>query len=253
MSTTARPVVRTVIVTGAGGGLGRAFASGFAAHGDRVIVADIDETAAVETVRLLEAAGGTAVAVRADVTDRASAEALATTAAELGGGVIDVLVNNAAIYAAIRRAPFEEITEDEWDRVLSVNLKGVWQMSRAVSPHLAAGSSIVNLASATVLSGSAEWAHYVASKAGVIGLTRVLAKELGVRDVRVNAIAPGFTLTEASHGLMADAATYGVERGAIKRAIEPADIVGAALFLAGAESAFVTGQTLVVDGGRQFL
>jgi NAD(P)-dependent dehydrogenase (short-subunit alcohol dehydrogenase family) len=111
---------------------------------------------------------------------------------------------------------------------------------------------VINLSSATVMSGSAHWAHYVASKGGVIALTRVLAKELGARSITVNAIAPGFTLTEASYGLMEDAETYGVDRGAIRRSSEPDDIVGTALFLAGPGSAYITGQTIVVDGGRQF-
>jgi len=244
---------RTVVVTGAGSGLGRAFAVGFAAEGYRVVAADIDEPNAVATVALLQDAGAEALAVGVDVTDRASTDSLAAAAADFGGGRIDVLINNAAIYATIERSSFEDIADHEWDRVLGVNLKGVWQMTRAASPHLAAGSSVINLASATVLSGSAHWAHYVASKAGVIGLTRVLARELGTRDITVNAIAPGFTLTEASRGLLPDAETYGVERGSIKRAIEPEDVVGAALFLAGGGSGFVTGQTLVVDGGRQFL
>jgi NAD(P)-dependent dehydrogenase (short-subunit alcohol dehydrogenase family) len=103
------------------------------------------------------------------------------------------------------------------------------------------------------MSGSPQWAHYVASKAGLIGLTRTMARELGARDIRVNAIAPGFTLTDASRSLIDDAETYGVDRGALKRGAQPEDIVGAALFLASDASAFITGQTLVVDGGRQFL
>jgi NAD(P)-dependent dehydrogenase (short-subunit alcohol dehydrogenase family) len=253
MTASRRATPRTVVVTGAGGGLGRAFALGFAAEGHRVVAADIDEQGAHATVALLRDRGAEALAVMVDVTDRASTDALATASAEFGGGTIDVLVNNAAVYATIERSPFEEISDEEWDRVLGVNLRGVWQMTRAASPYLAAGSAVINLASATVLSGSAHWAHYVASKAGVIGLTRVLARELGTRDITVNAIAPGFTLTEASRGLLEDAETYGVERGSIKRAIEPEDVVGAALFLAGEGSGFVTGQTLVVDGGRQFL
>lgn len=136
---------------------------------------------------------------------------------------------------------------------MGVNLKGPWLVTRAVSPHLPAGGRIINLSSATVMSGSAQWAHYVASKGGVIALTRVMAKELGARDITVNAVAPGFTLTEASLNLMDDAATYGVDRGSIRRASQPEDIVGAALFLASPDAGYITGQTLVVDGGRQFI
>lgn len=244
---------RTVVVTGAGGGLGAAFARAFAAAGDRVVIADIDGDAASRVAAAItETAAVPAIAVRVDVTDRESTDALAAAAVEVGGAV-DVLVNNAAIYAAVTRSPFEGIDEGEWDRVMAVNLKGPWQVTRALSPHLTDGGRVINISSATVYSGSAQWAHYVASKSGVIGLTRVLAKELGARGITVNAVAPGFTLTEASHGLIENAAEYGVDRGAIRRAIDPEDIVGTVQYLASPASAFVTGQTVVVDGGRQFI
>ncbi|TFB75201.1 SDR family oxidoreductase [Cryobacterium glaciale] len=245
---------RTVLITGAAGGLGRAFALGFAAQGDRVVVADTNLEGAQQTVALVEEAGGSALALAANVTQLDSVTQLAADAAAFANdGKIDVIINNAAIYATITRSPFEEIDVDEWDRVMAVNLKGPWLVTRACSPFLANNAAVINLSSATVLSGSAQWAHYVASKGGVIALTRVLAKELGDRNITVNAIAPGFTLTEASYGLIESAAKYGVDRGSIKRASEPDDIVGAALFLAGPGSRYITGQTLVVDGGRQFL
>lgn len=252
MDSTARSP-RTVIVTGAAGGLGRAFAEAFARRGDLAVIADIDEAGAQRAASAIVEAGGKAIGVRVDVTDANSARELAAAAAAAGDGGIDVIVNNAAIYATLTRSPFEEIDEAEWDRVMAVNLKGPWQVVRACSPLLREGARIVNIASATVMSGSAQWAHYVASKAGVIGLTRVMAKELGVRGITVNAVAPGFTLTEASHSLISDAESYGVDRGSIKRPIHPDDIVGAVEFLASPEAAFVTGQTMVVDGGRQFL
>jgi NAD(P)-dependent dehydrogenase (short-subunit alcohol dehydrogenase family) len=245
---------RRVIVTGAGGGLGRAFAAAFAAAGASVVAADIDAAGAQETERLIVAKGGIAVARRVDVTDAGSADALAAFAAEKFGG-IDVLVNNAAIYAGLARTGFESIAEADWDRVMAVNVKGTWLMTKAVAPHLrrAGGGAIVNVSSATVMSGSPLWLHYVSSKAAIIGMTRALARELGDDRITVNAIAPGFTLTQASLDLMENAAAYGVERGALKRAADPTDMVGAALFFASAKGSFVTGQTLIVDGGRQFL
>lgn len=256
-TTSQTPTARgIVVITGAAGGLGRAFALGFAYRGYSVAAVDIDPAGTQATVRAVSQAGGTAEGFTADVTDRESTDTLAENvqafAKRLDTGIHSI-INNAAIYATITRSPFEDIDPDEWDKVMAVNLKGPWMVTRAFSPYLNAGAKIINLASATVYSGSEHWAHYVASKAGVVGLTRVLAKELGRRDITVNTISPGFTLTEASYGLMEDAASYGVDRGALKRASEPEDIVGAAIFLASPESSFVTGQTLVVDGGRQFI
>ncbi|HEY7632648.1 MAG TPA: glucose 1-dehydrogenase [Thermoleophilaceae bacterium] len=240
---------RVVLITGAGGGLGRAFGLAFAEAGSNVVAADIDEAAAGETASLVDG-----LAVRVDVSDGASVSAMVDEVVERFGGV-DVLVNNAALYAGLRRAPFHEIEEDEWDRTMSVNLKGPWLVSKLCLPAMRGreGGSIVNVASATVFSGSPDWAHYVTSKGGMIALTRVMARELGDLGIRVNAIAPGFVLTEASRAVIEDAETYGVARGAIKRSIQPDDIVGTALFLASAASGIITGQTLIVDGGRQFL
>jgi NAD(P)-dependent dehydrogenase (short-subunit alcohol dehydrogenase family) len=244
---------RTVIVTGAAGGLGRAFALGFGALGANVVVADMNETGSAETVRLLVEQGAAAVAVAVNVTSQPSTEALAE-AAIAHFGRIDVLVNNAAIYATLERSSFTDIDPEEWDRVMAVNVKGAWLCSASVYPRMSQpGGRIINIASATVFSGSPLWMHYVASKAAVIGLTRVMAREVGAAGVTVNAIAPGFTLTEASLSLMDDAATYGVSSRAIPRASQPDDIVGTALFLAGERAGYITGQTLVVDGGKQFI
>jgi NAD(P)-dependent dehydrogenase (short-subunit alcohol dehydrogenase family) len=244
---------RVVIVTGAGGGLGRAFAEGFARHGARVVVADIDRAGADRTVESITTGGGDALAAHVDVTDAASTRDL-VAATVAGFGAVDVLINNAAIYATLTRSPFADIDPDEWDRVMRVNVKGTWLMTSAALPAFTRpGASIINIASATVLSGSPEWMHYVASKSAVIGMTRVLAREVGVDGIRANVIAPGFTLTEASLGQIENAATYGVDRGALKRPALPDDIVGAALYLASPLSGYVTGQTLVVDGGKQFI
>lgn len=244
---------KVVIVTGAAGGLGRAFAQGFASTGASVVVADIDMSGVDETAALISATGAKAVAVKVDVTSKESTDALAQAALDAFGR-IDVLINNAAIYATLTRKPFTEIDPAEWDRVMNVNVKGAWLCSASVYPKMShPGGRIVNIASATVYSGSPLWMHYVASKAAVIGMTRVMAREVGGDGVTVNAIAPGFTLTEASLSLIEDAETYGVDRGAIKRSSQPDDIVGTALFLASENASYITGQTLVVDGGKQFI
>ena len=243
---------KVVIVTGAAGGLGRAFAHGFGQAGAKIVVADRNTEGAAETVALLAASGVAAIAVTVNVTDPASTQAMADAAiAEFGR--IDVLVNNAAIYATLKRTPFTEIDPAEWDAVMAVNVKGAWLCAAAVFPLMTNGGSIVNIASATVLSGSPLWMHYVASKGAVIAITRVMAREMGEKNVTVNVIAPGFVLTEASLAIMDDAATYGVERGAIKRVSQPEDIVGTAVFLASEGASYMTGQTLVVDGGKQFI
>jgi NAD(P)-dependent dehydrogenase (short-subunit alcohol dehydrogenase family) len=244
---------KVVIVTGAAGGLGRAFAQGFASAGASLVVADIDMAGVDETAALISATGAKAVAVKVDVTSKESTDALAQAALDAFGR-IDVLINNAAIYATLTRKPFTEIDPAEWDRVMNVNVKGAWLCSASVYPKMShPGGRIVNIASATVFSGSPLWMHYVASKAAVIGMTRVMAREVGGDGVTVNAIAPGFTLTEASLSLIEDAETYGVDRGAIKRSSQPDDIVGTALFLASDNASYITGQTLVVDGGKQFI
>lgn len=244
---------KRVIVTGAAGGLGRGFALAFAAAGAEVIAADIRFEAAEQTAQLIVANGGRAHGAEVDVASEASTRALAQFAVDRMGGV-DALVNNAAIYAGLERKSFDEIAVAEWDRVIRVNVTGVWMMSKAISPVMRRSGSgaIVNVSSATVMSGSPMWLHYVSSKGAVIAMTRALARELGEDGITVNVIAPGFTLTEASFALMENATEYGVMRGALKRAAGTDDIVGAALFFASAAATFITGQTLIVDGGRQF-
>jgi NAD(P)-dependent dehydrogenase (short-subunit alcohol dehydrogenase family) len=241
---------KRVIVTGAAIGLGRAFAHAFAKAGAKVLAVDVNEEGVQETASLMD---GISTA-RCDITTSQSCEALAALAFEKWGG-LDVLINNAALYGTLQRKPFAEIDEDVWDRVMAVNVKGVWQASRHLAPLMktASGGSIINIASATVFSGSPQWMHYVASKGAVIAMSRTMAKELGDDKIRVNVLAPGFTMTEASLGHMENARVYGVDRGALKRPAEVEDIVGGALFLASPLSSYMTGQTMIIDGGRQFI
>lgn len=245
---------KRVVVTGAAGGLGRAFAQAFAGAGSQVVCADLNQAGAVETAELIASEGGQAFGAAVDVTKSQSAAELAQTAQRHMGGA-DVLVNNAALYGTLERGPFEELQEAAWDQVLSVNIKGVWQMSRTFAPLLraAGGGSIINVASATVFSGSPHWMHYVASKGAVIAMGRTMARELGSDNIRVNALAPGFTLTDASLNQMEDAASYGVDRASLKRNAKVEDITGGALYLASPLAKFMTGQTLVIDGGKQFI
>jgi len=213
----------------------------------------VNLSGAEETAQVIRAGGGTAFAAKVDVTSNESCQALAAAARDQLASV-DALINNAALYGTLERKPFDQIEEQVWDQVMAVNIKGVWQMSRAVAPLMKGkGGAIVNIASATVFSGSPQWMHYVASKGAVIAMSRVMAKELGGDNIRVNVIAPGFTLTEASLGQIEDAKGYGVERAALKRNAETEDITGGALYLASDLASFTTGQTLVIDGGKQFI
>jgi NAD(P)-dependent dehydrogenase (short-subunit alcohol dehydrogenase family) len=241
---------KIVLITGAAGGLGREFALTFAKMGAKIAVADINTEGVAETVKLI---GKQAAAFTVNVANEISTKKLAADVVKKWDR-IDVLINNAAIYAGLQRKPFYEIEESEWDKVMNVNLKGTWLVSKSVVPCMQkTGGKIINISSATVMSGSPNWSHYVTSKAGVIGLTRTMAKELGDFNITVNAIAPGFTLTEASLNLMDNAAKYGIDRGAIKRPSSAEDIVGTAVYLASSAADFVTGQTIIVDGGKQFL
>lgn len=249
MSGPPRLAGKRIIVTGAARGLGREFVLHLASLGARVLAADVvglDDTCA----RAREG-GHEVLSAVVDVRSSSDTRALAQTAADALGGV-DALVNNAAI-VSLERRPFDEIPEEEWDRVFNVNVKGAWLCAAAVAPLLrdAGGGSIVNLASEVAFSGSPGVAHYDASKAAIVGLTRVLARELGPAQIRVNALAPGFIPTEGST-VMLGGRQYDVSRTPLGRLGQPQDLLGALAFLVSDESAFVTGQTLLVNGGRLF-
>jgi NAD(P)-dependent dehydrogenase (short-subunit alcohol dehydrogenase family) len=241
---------KRVIVTGAGQGLGREFALHLASLGARVIAADIRADRLKAAVDLARNRGFEIHTVTTDVSDPEQTRALAASAREVMGG-LDALVNNAAIVEGLARRPFDDIDDREWDRVLQVNVKGTWLCAKAAVPLIreAGGGSIVNMASEVAFSGSPGLAHYVTSKAAIIGLTRVLSRELGPSQIRVNALAPGFIPTEGSTTMTA-ATDYDVGRTPLGRLGTPDDLLGAVAFLVSDESAFVTGQTLLVNGGR---
>lgn len=239
---------KVAVITGGARGLGRAFALKMAEEGAAVLVADIDNLN--ETVKQVEAMGGRADLFQADVTRPEDMRAMAKAAVNAFGKV-DILVNNAAVYAGIRRKPFYDIDPQEWDLVMMVNVKGAFLATQAVFPYMQKQGygKIVNLASEVFFTGSHGFAHYVASKGGIIGLTRALAVELGPYNICINCLAPGFTDTEASRSL-ADVNKYDTSKTPLKRLEKPEDLTGAAVFLASAESDFMTGQTMLVDGGR---
>ena len=249
----ARMTGKTVIVTGAGHGIGRAYAERLASEEANVVVADLDGPAVAEVAADIEEMGGQALPVQVDVASWTSVQALAEQAVERFGGV-DGLVNNAAVFSTIpiSRVGFEKIDEAEWDLVMSVNVKGVWNSCRAIVPAMRArgGGSIVNISSGSILHAGGGRMHYVASKAAVLGISRVLARELGDDNIRVNTIAPGNTLSEADPTPEIVAIRQAaIATRSLKRLQTPADLVGAVLFLLSDDAAFITGQMLVVDGG----
>ncbi|HZU06055.1 MAG TPA: 3-oxoacyl-ACP reductase family protein [Chloroflexota bacterium] len=241
---------RVAIVTGAGQGIGRAYALRLAREGARVVVAELQAAKGEETAAAIRAAGGEALAVPTDVADEASTQAMAAAAVNQFGR-IDVLVNNAAIFYGVERKPFDQLTVAEWDRVMAVNVRGVWLCCKAVVPYMRrqGGGKIINIASDTVFSGVPNFLHYVASKGAVVALTRALARELGDSQICVNAVAPGFTLSEAGLAAGEEPARRAIAGRALARAETPEDLVGTIVYLASSDSDFVTGQTIVVNGG----
>ncbi len=242
---------RVAVVTGAGKGLGSSFCKKLAAEGaDIVAVTRADMEGLERTKKEVQALGKKVLISKVDVSTEEDTLRMAQEAFEKFGR-IDILVNNAAYYFNLKRRPFTEITTDEWDRVMAVNIKGPWLCSRAVFPIMKqqGKGKIINLASEVFFTGSHGFVHYVASKGGVIGLTRALAVELGPFGICVNAVAPGYTDTEASRQI-ADINKYDTSRTPLRRLETPEDLVGIVAFLASDESDFITGQTILVDGGR---
>jgi len=242
---------RTAIVTGAATGIGRALAARLAQDGASVVIADLRgyDVAAAE---IAKSTGVRTLGLQVDVSNEDDVKRMASETTKTFGGV-DILVNNAALFSPLEPRAFEEIDAAEWRKVMDVNTLGVFLCSRACAPHLrkSGHGRIINLASGAPIKGVPFLLHYVASKGAVIAMTRALARELGKDGVTVNALAPGFTLSEgvkASPAHLRHGAAIPATR-AIARDETPQDLVGAVSFLASDDAAFMTGQTLVVDGG----
>jgi NAD(P)-dependent dehydrogenase (short-subunit alcohol dehydrogenase family) len=242
---------KVAVVTGSAQGIGAEYARGLAAAGAAVSLCDILDPKAV--VDEIVGAGGKAIGQIVDITDGAAVRAfVASTQEKLGG--LDILVNNAALFVALNRKALTEIETEEWDRVMRVNVRGSFECVKAVIPHMKAKryGKIINIASSTVNSGQPFLLHYVTSKGAIIAMTRSMARELGSEGIRVNVVSPGFTISEG----VRNKAVYTSElkssiasMRSIVRDQQPDDLVGTIVFLASPASDFITGQTIVVDGG----
>ena len=243
---------KVVIVTGAARGLGQKYIIELAKEGAQVVFADINDCS--ETEAKVSEITNDYLSLNLDVTEFDSCGNLVSSAVEKFGKV-DVLVNNAALYGALKSSRFEDIDPEQWDRAMNVNVKGLWNCCRAVSPVMRENKygSIINIASLAAKYGMPYAADYATSKAAVIGLTRVMAREMGKDNIRVNAVAPSMVKTESAKEFLGEKAERGFEvisKGQIlQKTLEVDDIYGTILYLASDHSKFVTGQTIMVDGG----
>ncbi len=244
---------KTAIVTGGATGIGAVYAEALATEGANVAIVDIREPEGESLAQnLYDRTSGNSVFINTDVTQNEATIAMARKVVNQFGS-IDILVNNAAVYLDLgHKKPFDEISLEEWEKVMAVNVRGIWHCVKAVFPYMRRqrNGKIINISSVVAYTGAAGFAHYVASKAAVIGLTRALAKELGSSNITVNAVAPGLVSNDASRQLNEEKyLEQATKMRSLPRAMKQEDLVGAVLFLASPDSDFISGQTLIVDGG----
>jgi len=244
---------KVIVITGAGRGLGRAYAENLASQGARIAVAEIDSVSGAATVDELRRSGGDAMFVETDVASEESTKAMASRVLEKWGR-IDGLVANAGLANSVGGATYDEISVEEWDRLMRVNVRGTWLTCRAIAPHMQQRKqgSIVTISSDTTMWGSPTLLHYVTSKGAIEAFTRAMARELGGDNVRINCVAPGLLNNEATSGVPQAKREWNIQNRALKREGSPEDIVGLVSFLLSDNAAFITGQVIVADGGLIF-
>jgi 3-oxoacyl-[acyl-carrier protein] reductase len=242
---------KVAIATGGGRGLGKTYCLRMAEEGAKIVVADILDQEAEETVSEIKANGGNAVAIKVDVTSEADTRRMAEETVKKFGR-IDILVNNAGYYYGMERKPFYEVSSEEWDKAMLVNAKGTWLCSKAVFPQMKkqGKGKIINVSTEAVFAPTKGFIHYTASKAAVIGITRVLAGELGQYGICVNVIVPGVVDTAATRTYMT-IEKFDVSSVPLGRVELPEDVVGSVIFFASDDSDFVSGQSLLIDGARR--
>jgi len=242
---------KSVIITGGGGKIGKAYALGFAEEGARVALPDI--AGADHVVKAIRDVGGTAISMACDVSDENSVDSMVEqTVKEFG--TVDILINNAAYFMTVWKGPFWEMSVAEFDKAMAVNVRGSWLCAKAVVPHMQKQKKgkIVNISSNVALTGNPNYIHYVTSKGAIIAMTRAMARELGDWNICVNTVSPGFVVTEGRQ-VDPEYEKIRAQQRSIKRSQVEQDLVGTVLYLSSPESDFMTGQLLNVDGGYHFV
>jgi NAD(P)-dependent dehydrogenase (short-subunit alcohol dehydrogenase family) len=241
----------SVIITGGGGKIGKAYAIGFAKEGAKVALPDI--ASADHVVKVIRDMGGTAISMACDVSDEKSVKAMVEETVKQFG-TVDILINNAAYFRTVWKGPFWEMTVEEFDKAMAVNVRGSWLCAKAVVPHMQKQKKgkIVNISSNVALTGNPNYIHYVTSKGAIIAMTRAMARELGDWNICVNTVSPGFVVTEGRQ-VDPEYERIRAQQRSLKRSQVENDLVGTVLYLSSPESDFMTGQLLNVDGGYHFV